>query len=121
MKTAKKKSPTARCLEWLRKEGHYAWVVESTIPKTFIKRDFMGWADVIYLTKTNIVGVQVTAGGSGGQHASRKAKIIAEPRALAWLQAGGLIEVWSFAKQGARGAAKKWTLRREELVAEDFR
>lgn len=111
------KSPTARALEALRKQGFYAWVVESKIPKTFISRDFMGWADIIYLTQTNIVGVQVT---SGANHAARRSKILAEPRALAWLQAGGLIEVHSWSKQGARGQVKAWVCRKEEIVAADF-
>lgn len=119
MTTTKRKksvSPTQRALAELRRLGFHAWVVESTIPKTFIKRDFMGWADIIYLT-SSIVGVQVT---SGSNHAARRSKILAEPRAKAWLEAGGLIEVWSVDKQGARGEVKRWVIRKEELVLADF-
>lgn len=112
------KTPTARTLEYLRKLGYHAGMVEQRIPKTFITRDFMNWCDLIYLTQSNIVGVQVT---SGANHASRRAKILAEPRALAWINAGGIIEVWSWAKQGSRGARKAWKLRTEEIVREDFK
>lgn len=112
-------SPTQRALKELRDKGFTAWIVESTIPKTFIKRDFMGFADIIYLTASSIVALQVTS-NEGGNHAARRTKIIAEPRALQWLKAGGLIELWSFAKQGPRGEAKTWVLRKEELVASDF-
>lgn len=94
--------------------GFHAWVVESVIPRTFIKRDFMGWADIIYLTGKAIVGVQVT---TGSHHANRLDKILAEPRALAWLQSGGLIEVWSYVRYTD---SKEWLLRKEEIVEEDF-
>ena len=115
-------SPTARSLAYCREMGWTAAVVEQTIPKTYIKRDFLGFADLIVLRPdldlpadsnvTGIVAVQVT---SGSNHAARAAKIAAEPRAKAWLVCGGLIEVWSWAKQGARGKRKVWTLRRESL------
>lgn len=116
-KKKRSKSPTARALEELRKLGYPAWVVESKVPKTIITRDFMGWADIIYVTCVSIVGVQVT---TGAHHAVRKAKIIAEPRALAWINAGGLIELWSYTQKGARGEVKRWALRKEEIVREDF-
>lgn len=119
IKKKRRKTPTARALEHLRKEGFHAAVVEKHIPHTFITQDMFGFADIVYLTATSIVALQVTS-NNGGNHSARKAKIIAEPRALAWLKAGGLIELWSYAKQGPRGQEKVWTLRREEIVAEDF-
>ena len=121
-------SPTARSLAYCRKMGWTAGVVEQTIPKTFIKRDFLGFADMIVLRPdldlpadsnvTGIVAVQVTSGSegeSGGHHADRVKKIQAEPRAAVWKSCGGLIEVWSWSKQGARGKRKVWTLREESL------
>ena len=116
-KKKRTKSPTARCLEDIRKLGFDAAIVEQTIPKTWIKRDMFGWVDIVYLTGTSIVGVQVT---SGVNHAARRSKILAEPRALKWLKSGGLIEVWSYDLKGARGEVKKWTLRKEEIIESDF-
>ena len=113
-KRKRKKSPTAMALEDMRALGYLAWIVESVIPRTFIKRDFMGWADIIYLTEASIVGVQVT---SGDHHAARTAKVLAEPRAKAWLKAGGIIEVWSYVQYEKGG---EWMLRKEEVVIEDF-
>ena len=59
---------------------------------------------------SKIVGIQCCAGAS---HSARRAKILAEPRAAAWVEAGGRLELWSWAKQGARGKRKTWTLRVE--------
>ena len=111
------KSPTARALQEMRDLGFVAGGVEQTIPRTFIKRDFCGWCDIIYLTGKSIVGVQVT---DASNHAHRRVKILAEPRALVWLRSGGLIEIWSYAKQGAIGEQKRWKCRKEEIVATDF-
>jgi hypothetical protein len=69
---------------------------------------------------SGILGIQATAGGTGGAHAARRAKILAEPRARQWVEAGGRLELWSWAKQGARGKPKRWQLRVEtyqEMVA----
>jgi hypothetical protein len=43
-------SPTARALAECRKRGWIAQTVEQTIPRTFIKRDFLGVIDIIALT-----------------------------------------------------------------------
>lgn len=125
----KKKSPTARALEQLRKEGYVAAVTEKWNQFAKIRQDLFGFIDLIYLTGGNraarltdfggsIVAVQVT---TGTNHAARRSKTLKEPRALKWLQSGGLIEIWSFTKAGARGKAKNWVCRKEELVADDFR
>jgi hypothetical protein len=37
-----------------------------------------------------------------------------------WLKAGGRFEVVSWAKRGARGKRKVWTVRREELTIADL-
>ncbi len=114
---SKGKSPTSRATEILRKEGFTFGIVERKVPYQFISQDFLGFADLIYLTKASIVAVQVT---TGSNHAARRTKILAEPRALAWIKSGGLIEIWSFALQGGSGKAKRWVLRKEEIVEGDF-
>jgi hypothetical protein len=107
-------SPTQRTLAECRKRGWPAQVVEQTIPRTFIKRDLFGCIDIVAIARdtSRIVGIQVT---SGTNHAARMAKARAEPRVQAWVAAGGVFEVWSWAKRGARGKRKAWTLRVEAL------
>lgn len=110
-------TPTKRALKEIRSLGYTAQVVEHW--NSFARRriDLFGFADIVVLTPGSIVAVQVTAGSS---HAARRKKILAEPRALAWIRAGGVLELWSFAKQGARGERKTWKLRKESIVVEDF-
>ncbi len=111
------KTPTARALEEIRKQGFVAEVVERRLPHCFVTKDFFGFADIIYATESSIVALQVTGGKN---HASRKTKILAEPKALVWLKAGGLIELWTYNKQGPRGQVKTWVCRKEEIVKSDF-
>lgn len=132
-------SPTARTLVECRKRGWIAQCVEQTIPHTFIKRDLFGVIDIVAVTATcdrhvlspggvdkltvewpAILGIQATSNNTSGNHSARRTKILAEPRALKWIEAGGRLEVWSWAKQGARGKAKRWTLRIEAITVKDF-
>jgi hypothetical protein len=112
-------TPSARTLKECRARGWDAQVVEQTIPRTFIKRDLFGVIDIVAITPGGLLGIQAT-GGSGGAHAARRAKILAEPRALRWLQAGAGLEIWSYAKQGKAGARKLWALRVEAIEAGHF-
>lgn len=111
-----KVSPTQRALAHIRKLGHTAQVVERFCAFSKRRIDLFGFIDIVYLDGTNIVGVQVT---SGDHHAHRREKILAEPKALAWIKHGGKIEVWSFSKRGERGKAKRWTLRCERIHPEE--
>lgn len=123
-------TPTARTLAYCRKQGWLAQVVELTVPRTFIKRDLFGIIDIVavvprrefqglrdewFAERSHIIGIQACAGAS---HAARRTKALAEPRLAAWLEAGARFEIWSWAKQGARGKRKTWTLRREAIDAE---
>jgi hypothetical protein len=82
-----------------------------------VRVDLFGVIDLVAVKQgVGIIGIQACAGGS---HAARRAKAQAEPRLLEWLLSGGRFEVWSVAKQGARGKRKVWTVRREELIARD--
>jgi hypothetical protein len=107
-------TPTARTLAECRKRGWRAQVVEQTIPHTFIKRDLFGCIDIIALDgKPGVLGIQATTGGTGGMIARRTQKIHGEcyEAAYEWLGAGNRLEVWGWAKQGARGKRKAWVLR----------
>lgn len=110
-------SPTALTLEECRRRGWIAQTVEQTIPRTFIKRDFLGVIDIIAVAPPVVVGgLVVHPGGiigiqatSGSNHASRVNKALEEPRLVAWLRAGGRFQVWSWSK-----CVGGWDLRDEE-------
>ena len=105
-------TPTARSLEFARRQGWLVDVVERWIAPARIRKDLFGCIDLVVLTDAGILGVQACAGAS---HAARREKALAEPRLRRWLEAGGAFEVWSWAKQGPRGERKVWTLRREPI------
>ena len=107
-------SPTQRTLQECKRRGYTAQVVERRIPRSFITLDLFGVIDIVALTPDGILGIQAT---SGANHRSRVAKSLDEPRMHSWLAAGGLFAVWSWAKRGARGKRKTWTLRTEALGA----
>ena len=107
-------SPTARSLQYCHSHGLPASVVERWNPHAKIRQDAFGFIDLIVLDTDAhaIIGVQAT---SASNHAARRRKILAEPKALAWSNAGGLIEVWSWSKRAGVTKRKVWTLRREEV------
>ena len=112
-----KTSPTQRTLAELRKNGYTAQVVERWNPHARVRVDLFGVIDLLALLPDRILGIQACAGAS---HAVRRTKILDEPRARQWLQAGGELAGWSWAKQGARGKRKTWTLRVEAITLEMF-
>ena len=136
-KRRKSTSPTQRTLAECRKRGWIAGVVERHIPfpkPMGTKIDLFGVIDLVVIVPSvvgqhpasdhggdgscaacsapsAILAIQATA--SAAHHAHRRTKILAEPRAAAWVQAGGRLELWSWSKRGDRGKAKRWTLRIE--------
>lgn len=86
----KTKSPTARTLEWLRKTGYIAGVVERRLPHCFTTTDLFGFIDIVAVGggEKGCLGVQAT---SGSNLASRIAKTLAEPRAKTWVEAGNRV------------------------------
>jgi hypothetical protein len=119
-KRKKTKSPTARTLEELRKRGYVAQVVEKWNMHAKVLQDLFGCIDVVAIGPEGIIGVQATSGQTGGNHSNRRTKMLAEPRAKKWLEAGGKLWLWSWAQRGARDERKLWTLRAEELTLADF-
>ena len=110
-------SPTQRTIAELKKLGATVQIVERWCAFSKRRIDLFGFIDILALMGPNTVGIQCT---SGTNHSQRKAKIVAEPKALAWIEAGNLIEIWSWAKRGARGKRKTWVCRKEEITREDF-
>lgn len=102
-------SPTARSLAHLRKHGAIAAVVERFNPGARVRQDLFGFIDIVALepTKQGVLAIQACV---TGDQSKRLQKIREEPRALAWLAAGNRIAVYGWAKRGARGKRKLWTL-----------
>lgn len=110
-------TPTSRTLEALRKQGYEADVVERFNSFTKQRKDFYGCIDLIATKPGECIGVQCT---SGSNAASRVTKILAEPRALSWLQAGNKLQVWGWAKRGPKGKRKLWSTSIKEITETDF-
>lgn len=115
-------SPTQRTIAALKKAGYITAITEHWNMYARIRQDMFGFCDILALAPhsalpPHIFAVQCT---SGSNHSARVNKIIAEPRALAWIIAGGRIQVWSWKKMGLRGKAKHWTPRIEEIGHERF-
>ena len=121
----KKSTPTtARTLDECRKRGWIAGVVERRIPfpkPRGTKLDLFGVIDVIAIAPgvKGSIGIQSTA-NIGGHHAKHRDKILAEPRARAWVEAENRLELWTWAKQGGLGKRKLWTLRVEVFTPENW-
>ena len=106
-------SPTSRTIKLYKDIGFECGIVERRVPFRNTTIDLYGFADLIAMKPgVGIIAVQAT---SGGNHAARRAKIAAEPRAKTWLESGGRIEICSWAKRGGRGKRKLWTPNREEI------
>ena len=104
-------TPTQLTLRELERLGAVADVVERWIPHTKIKKDLFGFIDIVALLGPNTIGIQTT---TATNHSHRRKKILAEPRAKAWLAAGNLIEIHSWSGSGTKAICRK-----EEIVLED--
>jgi hypothetical protein len=105
-------SPTQRSLAHLKALGYHAKVVERWNPFARVRQDLFG-GDILALKAGEpVLIVQAT---SGTNHAARRTKLEKEGFRALWTGAGARLEVWSWAKQGARGKRKTWTVRREAL------
>lgn len=112
----KRKKPVstgARTLAECRKRGWTAGVVEKWNSYVKIRQDLFGCIDIIAITPEGILAIQSTV---GDRHAEHVDKILAEPRAKKWVEAGGRLELWSWSKRGDRGKRKLWTLRVEDVA-----
>jgi len=113
---------TQRSLELLRKNGWTVHIVEKYIKHpnmAFGKRiDVYNFGDLLACRPPtqglpgSIALVQCCPGAS---HAEHKDKILGIPEFEIWKAAGGRVFLQSWAKKGARGEKKRWTMREEEL------
>ena len=103
MRKVKRRKPFAANLasrKMLEAIGWTVAIVEQTIPHCFIKRDCMGFADLLCCSPSHgIMLVQVTGGTSTSNFHSRVEKVKADPRHAIWLASGGRIQVHSWEKR----------------------
>jgi hypothetical protein len=114
-------SPTSRSLEECRRRGWLAEVVEKWIPQTKQRKDLWGFVDLVAITPDGrTIGIQAT---SGANHAARVAKIQDSPKIDAVLNAGWIVEVWSYTKRKVKrgGTAVRWVLREERVTLADHK
>lgn len=109
--------PTQRSNAECKRRGWTYQVVERWNQWARKRIDLFGVIDIVALTDAGILGIQASR---DGDHATHRTKILAEPRALAWIRAGGQLVIWSWGKRGDRGKRKLWTLREEVITAEMF-
>lgn len=145
-KRRKGTSPTARTLAECRRRGWIAGVVErhSPFPKPHGKKhDLFGVIDVVAIVMDHagiayrideappMVGVgtlgiqactdgRTGTGGWGSDLAKRRAKILAEPRARAWVEAGNRLEIWAWGSRVV-GKGRRWRVRVEAFTPESWR
>src|SRR5262249_38951668 len=113
-------TPTARSLQYLRKLGYLAYVVEKWNPHARIRQDFGGFADVLAFG-VDAVGVLAVQCTSTDHAANRFAKVIAVPAVRTWLRAGNAVEIWGWSLKGKSGERKRYTLDRRPIVLADLK
>lgn len=109
--------PAQRTLKWLKEQKIPFQVVERWNPFAKRRVDLFGGIDIVALMPGYVLGIQACR---GGDHATRRTKLQAEPKLRAWCESGGKLEVWSWAKRGPRGKRKEWMLRREEIKGDEI-
>jgi len=110
-------SPTSRSLEMLRNDGYVADVIERWIPRAMIRKDWCGFGDILACGDENIALIQTT---TASNLMARWHKVVANPAAEKWLNAGGEIFVHGWAKRGGRGERKLWQCDVRKIRLEDI-
>lgn len=113
------KSPTARSLELLRKEGWIAAVVEKWNHHARQKVDLFGFIDIVAIDTVTgrLKAVQAT---SWDNISHRVAKIKGIEIALLWIEGGHSLEVQGWKKKGKKGQRQTWQVKRVELKLRDL-
>lgn len=112
-------TPTQLSLKKLREDGYHAQVVEKWNPFAHIRQDLFGAIDIIAVKKDQpgCLGIQTT---STPNMSARIDKSLTLPAMRAFVEAGNRFMVWGWAKRGARGERKVWTLKEEAVTFRDL-
>ena len=113
-------TPTARTMAHLRGLGYEVAVVEKWNAYTRTRHDLYGFADLLAMRGKELLAVQAT---STANVSARVKKILAEPRAKLWVEPGSqrFLTVIGWAKRGARGKRKTWTVKEVPVDAGMFK
>lgn len=111
-------TPSARSVQWFKNRGYIVARVEQRLhipgspwPRT---KDAFGFGDLLVaLENFGVALIQVT---STGNLNAREKKSRELPELREWLKSGGRFILHGWAKRGARGKRKKWTLAEREIV-----
>ncbi|MFX0212224.1 MAG: hypothetical protein ACFFDT_39995 [Candidatus Hodarchaeota archaeon] len=119
---AKGISNTSRTLEYIRSQGWIADKVEQFNPyagKFGKRKDMFNFADIVALGENTIFAIQ----SCGQAFAEHDRKILAEPRALKWLECGGQILLigWRMIKLKKGGKAMRWAPRIKKYNIKEFK
>lgn len=88
-------SPTSRSLQLLRRQNYLPWIVERWIPGANLRKDFLGFADLLALKVGEpILAVQST---SASNVATRLAKLQGLASLRTWLACGGVCAIHGWA------------------------
>lgn len=98
-------SPTAHTLEYLRRSGFTAGVVERWLPKVNRKRDFLGCIDILACRRGE-VGVLAIQATSLSNVSARVAKARGRGELSVWLAAGQRFECWGWYQRNGRWQVK---------------
>ena len=111
--------PTQRSLEYLRKERYTVAIVEKYNSFTHTRNDLFGWIDIcaIHPDHVGVLGIQTT---STSNLSGRIKKATALDSFKIWLQAGNRAKFMGWAKRGAKGKRKLWTLKEQEITLKDL-
>lgn len=114
-------TPTARSLAYLRKGGALAQVVERYNPHAKRRVDLFGFIDIVAVDDTvkGVIGVQTTTTGNVS-HRLTKLRVECAPKMQRWLYCGNMLVIHGWAKRGARGMRKVWTLTERIVTSEDL-
>ena len=119
-------SNTSRTLEYLRRRGWEADIVERFNPhagKFGRRKDLFGFADIVALGEGSIWAVQSCGQAFSEHHRKITEDELVAPKALLWLQSGGklLLIGWRKVKLKRGSKALRWAPRIREYTVEDFR
>lgn len=110
---------TARSEKVLEKNGFLSGLVERHIPHAFVTKDWLGFADIIAFKPGQLRVWAINA--TTNQHLADHIKKYEDPKVKknidAWMSSGHVFELWCWAKMGARGKRKLWTLKRVRRIS----
>lgn len=105
---------TARSEKVLKQNGFLSGLVERHIPHAFVTKDWLGFADIIafYPGKLRVWAINATTNQHLGDHILKYEADGVNANIQSWVATGHVFEIWCWAKMGARGKRKLWTLKR---------